>query len=139
MKDRIRQIMTKLGMNQKEFSETTGISASTLSSIFSGRTSATLNHANAIHQSFPQVNVAWLLFGEGEMEGSPALSAAKNDTGNALPSGNEDEPTPSLFDAAPVREVIKYIEKPEKPERKIVEIRVFFSDGTYDVFPAHDK
>jgi hypothetical protein len=30
-----------------------------------------------------------------------------------------------------VREVVKYI---DKPQRKITEIRVFFDDGTYEVF-----
>ncbi len=35
-----------------------------------------------------------------------------------------------------VKEVAQHI---EKPQRNVVEIRVFFDDGTYDVFSANRK
>ena len=54
-------------LNQKEFAATTGISPATLSSIFNGRTSPTLNHAEALHRRFPKLNMSWLMFGEGSM------------------------------------------------------------------------
>ena len=59
--------MKQEGLNQKEFAATTGISPATLSSIFNGRTSPTLNHAEALHRRFPKLNMSWLLFGEGDM------------------------------------------------------------------------
>ena len=33
-----------------------------------------------------------------------------------------------------IKETIKYI---DKPQRKITEIRIFFDDGTYEVFPGN--
>ena len=33
-----------------------------------------------------------------------------------------------------VRETIKYI---DKPQRKIIEIRIFFDDGTFEVFSGN--
>ena len=68
MKERIRQVMEQAGMLQQDFAMKLGISPASLSSIFKGRTKPTNNHVQAIHRAFPQVNVNWLLFGEGEMQ-----------------------------------------------------------------------
>lgn len=67
MKDRILQIMRSEGMTQQEFSRATGLSPASLSSIFNGRTAPTMKHAEAMHRRFPNLNLSWLLFGEGEM------------------------------------------------------------------------
>ena len=67
MKTRIMQLMKSKGMTQQEFSRATGISPASLSSIFTGRTAPTMKHAEALHRYFPQLNMSWLLFGEGEM------------------------------------------------------------------------
>ena len=54
-------------MNQQSFSNLTGISPATLSSIFNGRTKPTLPHLLAIQKCFPNINIQWLLNGEGVM------------------------------------------------------------------------
>ena len=70
-------------MNQQTFSKMTGISTASLSSIFNGRTNPTLMHVEAIRNKFPNINLNWLLYGEGGM---------------FVPTAN---PTPtSLFDDA---------------------------------------
>lgn len=66
MKDRIRQIMDDAKMSQQDFAAKLGISAASLSSIFTGRTRPTNNHVQAIHKAFPEININWLLFGEGD-------------------------------------------------------------------------
>lgn len=173
MKDRIMQIMKTENMTQQEFAQTLDLSPASLSSIFNGRTNPTNNHVQAIHRCFPNINVNWLMFGEGEMYcdpqlHSPSLPTQKNDSSS---SGILDETTggssdDSIYnkerlansgeinlsqdrieDHAPcrtnsiaaevnsgsqiIRETIKYI---DKPQRKITEIRIFFDDGTYEVF-----
>ena len=67
MKDRIQQLMRHEGMTQQEFATTLELSPSSLSSIFNGRTNPTNNHVLAIHKRFPNINVNWLMFGEGDM------------------------------------------------------------------------
>ena len=54
-------------MNQQTFSKMTGISTASLSSIFNGRTNPTLMHVEAIRNKFPNINLNWLLYGEGGM------------------------------------------------------------------------
>ncbi len=67
MKERIRQIMEQAGLSQQDFAVKLGVSPASMSSIFTGRTKPTNNHVMAVHRTFPNVNVNWLIFGEGEM------------------------------------------------------------------------
>lgn len=163
MKDRILQIMRKENMSQQEFAKAIEISPASLSSIFNGRTNPTNNHVNAIHHHFPDININWLMFGEGDMyisdKGSVvvggnvegelfrsqgAVAADDNFLFTEIPSNlQEDSPVYTSSSVASreasqgeapvqvIREVVKYI---DKPQRRITEIRIFFDDGTYEVF-----
>lgn len=145
MKDRIYQIMQKEGLTNADFAEKVGISTSSLSHIFSGRNNPSLDVVMRIHKAYPCINLNWLLYGEGEMEeNQPAISAVsivgqksenaefadnrptESDFGRETGSGNHVFPPKSTE-----IERIKYI---EKPQPKITEIRIFFDNGTFEVF-----
>lgn len=175
MKDRIRQVMNYAGMSQQDFANRLDISAASLSSIFTGRTNPTNNHVNAIHKEFPEINVNWLMFGEGSMlnENADTISNDALENTQDFPAASEAVsngspiPIPSLFDpqtpAASPSNVddyrrLSYRGRPQnaptphimsenvvsainidKERRKIREIRVFFSDGTYESFVPSTK
>ena len=163
MKDRIIQIMRSKQMTQQEFARALEISPASLSNIFNGKTNPTGNHVTAIHRRFPDISVNWLMFGEGDMlttvsdatndsaTSLPSSAAAHaaieavaqdkvvDDVGHE-PKSVSDKFHPSTVDMgcpssdkepAVVREIIKFI---DKPQRKITEIRIFFDDGTFEVF-----
>ena len=153
MKDRIAQIMKKEGLTNAEFAEKIDISTSSLSHIFSGRNKPSLEVVTRIHKAYPYVNLYWLLNGEGEMENSPSNTASTTTGGisgigllsetaeNAeypanYTNGNENrKENPSESTNSGIKEIVKeevrYI---EKPQPKITEIRIFFDNGTYQVF-----
>ena len=98
-----------------------------------------------IHKACPYINLNWLLYGDGEMEETtssishvdlftqtpenreiPAEEPAGADFRKENPSGS-----PVYVPKEIVREEVKYI---EKPHPKITEIRIFFDNGTYEVF-----
>ncbi len=137
-------------MTQKVFAKFIGISESTLSSVFNGKTNPTVQMIDAIHQHLPKVSTNWLMWGEGNMysdqsTAAPSQSAPATKGSDNTPEGNETSPAPSLFDA--LREgqqdgvartpknieqtIVKYI---DKPQRKITEIRIFFDDQTWETF-----
>ena len=150
MKERILEIMQSHKMTQRDFAAALGISPSSLSSIFNGHTSPTNNTVQAIHRRFPEISITWLMFGEGDMESTPDKEApqtqdkTQQDEGVRpteaanKPSGDDQSPSHSAAGKAPegvvtVREIVKYI---DKPQRRITEIHVFYDDGTFETFSA---
>ena len=156
MKERIRNIMQHERLSQQEFAARLGISAASLSSIFTGRTNPTNNHVMAVHRAFPQINVNWLLFGEGDMmdhsegdadapspdaapaaEGAPAATLPTASTGKngAAAAAAGPRPTPSSPAAPiPVAAAEMPAVAPVVLRRQVKEIRVFYDDGTYESF-----
>ena len=92
MKDRIRQLMLDKAMSQKSFAAELCIAEATLSGIFNGRTRPTNQTVSAIHECFPEVNVMWLMFGEGDMYTSQALSADTPDAPQECDANGEEAP-----------------------------------------------
>jgi transcriptional regulator with XRE-family HTH domain len=147
MKERIAQIIQSEGVTAAQFAEKIGISASSLSHILSGRNNPSLEVVMKIHKTFEDINLNWLLYGEGEMsmdpestEESPNItSISMSENGEFLSDGqiateNRKEmpfQTAQIPIKEVVREEVKYIEKPAK---KITEIRIFFDNGTYETF-----
>ncbi len=141
-------------MTQQAFANYIGLSTASLSSIFNDRTRPTLNTVEAIKNKFPNININWLMFGDGTMFNDEGNAEDKNPDNGAR--GNQQEidftPTPTdLFSNAndknesssssrqmpkEVRTEIKYI---EKPQRQITEIRVYFDDLTYETFVPDKK
>ncbi len=147
MKDRISALMKHMGMSQKDFANEICISPGTLSSIFSGRNKPTLNTLNNIRERFPEVNMDWLMNGNGEMFQSSASVSPRSDSaeGGRLPLSSSaptlpmqpafTDPYPGLQQGAPQTSLSASGGKIyDKPSRKICEIRVFYDDGTYETF-----
>ncbi len=142
MKDRIRAIMEDKKMTQQSFANFIELSTASLSSIFNGRTNPTLKMVEAIKNKVPNININWLLFGEGEMYvdqiNDEVSSLSKDETkGEGLLN----------FDPTPNQSLGKIINPSsnfgastpggsfqEKPQRQVTEIRVFFDDLTYETF-----
>lgn len=154
MKERIYQIMQSEKMTQREFAQAIGISPSSLSSIFNGHTSPTNYTVQAIHRQFPDINIAWLMFGEGEMLASapqatndaPEVKAVEDETVQAQPlvtssaDGYTVQTTPAEAGTPAqviIRETVKYI---DKPQRRIAKIHILYDDGTFETFePGSSK
>lgn len=145
MKDRILEIMKRNNMTQQEFAAALEISPATLSNIFNGKTNPTNNHVMAIHKRFPQINVNWLMFGEGNMftienVGFENTSSIENDLfADACSDTNTvDKCKHSITDSNgilnPGQLSLLAAKVPEVKERKIIEIRIFYDDGTFETF-----
>ena len=81
--------MEQTGMSQQDFANRLGISPASLSSIFTGRTNPTNNHVIAIHKAFPDININWLMFGEGNMYENAASETIAD--GKNSPDGIADD------------------------------------------------
>lgn len=144
MKDRIKMVMDTMQMSQKIFADAIGISAGTLSSILSGHTKPTLQTVVLITRRFPEIDMKWLITGEGSMylTGSAEVDSASVTKPQPSSPVSGVHAMPDLFSAEymqekPVAQIApKIVEVPKTVQRRISEIRVFFDDGTYETFEA---
>lgn len=167
MKDRIKMIQNSTNLSQQDFAKMIGVAPGSLSSVYTGRTQPTSNYVQGIHKAFPNININWLMFAEGDMYVKTNVEPTEpNDLSSPAVA---DEATQaigvasSLFDQdeSAAADVISFrqpkrstplaparTEQPQWPvvaptaasnnldnkKREVKEIRVFFSDGTYETF-----
>lgn len=150
MTDRIQTVMKATKMSQQDFAKKLGISPASLSSILNNRTNPTANHVRAIHAAFPNINVAWLMFGEGDMllhsadgDGAPLDEVPEADRKPADEESGEGalafveearEPRSAQVLTRSAVQEAALAKMAEMSRREIIEIRVFFDDGTYESF-----
>ena len=156
MKDRIKQVMESLHLTQQEFAERTQIGAATLSNIFNDRTRPSLNVLELIKKNIPEINLDWLILGVGSMyvDKSSSDTQTSDLVGEAQPQSLpfEDYPAPTpLHGSSPAAQLSQpkfvrneinnpYTPIPEKPQRKVTEIRVYYDDQTWESFlPSKSK
>ena len=149
-------------MTQQLFADFLGQSPATLSSIFNGRTRPTINIVEAIKKKIPNINTDWLMFGSGDMylvQNTPSddlFSTADTpsvahpiDQNLMLDFDSAPQTTPQNTTQTPqnfnsvrpthpeiVKDEVKII---DKPQRKVIEIRVFYDDQTWDTFVPAKK
>ncbi len=76
---RVAQIRKSKQLTQKEFSELIGFSRSSLSEIESGTRCLNLGLVEAIKAAYPDINMDWLITGEGEMSKKSAPNESFSD------------------------------------------------------------
>lgn len=157
-KERIEFIIKDKGLSNVEFSSITGIAPATISHISSGRSRPTLAILKGVLSGFPDLNPEWVFMGTGPMYKDNNVSSAQTDIAvsasgsydlfssvEQMESGNHVSlqrpsklPTskPSSVSADEIKNVIResFETMTRKQRRQIVEVRIFFDDGTYEAF-----
>ena len=145
-------------MTQQVFADYIGLAPATLSSIFNGRTRPTLNVVEALKKKIPNISIDWLMFGSGEMylnqvvnpqsekpvsergifDQSPMLDFEQNPVDAPQNIGQMVQNHVPIKNSRPdpIREEVKIL---DKPQRKVIEIRVFYDDQTWDTFVPMKK
>lgn len=154
MNKRVSEVVKYSKLIQKDFSARTGISTATLSQILSGKQAATLKTIEAIHATFPEINLDWLIFGTGEMIVPQGKSDTETNAGDVRKTESVQMAETdlfgqgSLFPAEDIRKLKDQVAKggrvtngknPDILPRYITEIRVFYSDGTFESFAGNMK
>ena len=143
--ERLKLIMDREKLTTVSFADKIGVAPATISHILSGRNKyPSADVLLRLHESYPDVDLNWLLTGEGMMvKGDPDSLF----TGSLFPLENPVNPVKGTVkeenrkeigsetgqdgDNTIVKQEIIY---KERPQRKIAEIRIFFDDGTYETF-----
>lgn len=77
MVNRIFTFIESLQLTPTEFADTIGVSRASISSIKTGRTQPTLSLVEKIKQRFPEIDINWLILGEGD---APIVNRSESET-----------------------------------------------------------
>ena len=111
---RLQKVIEYYGESASSFAEKIGVQRSSISHILSGRNKPSLEFVLKVLNTFPEVELYWLLNGKG-----------------TFPKATKVENTPPVV--AP--KVSKHmIETKVSTEKKIERIVIFYSDGSFENF-----
>ena len=120
MVNRIFTFIESLQLTPPEFADTIGVSRASISSIKTGRTQPTLSLVEKIKQRFPEIDINWLILGEGD---APIVNRSEQEielfTNDEVKAEIEVTQTSSNDDTAANEYQAVYIaENPRKIEEK---------------------
>lgn len=148
---RIEELITDTGLSNAEFAERIDSSSATISHILNGRNKPSLQVVTQIKKAFTNVNLDYLLTGEGSLYAEAESPAEESSAGIALPSSfpmegirkvNVSGAPPKVSETAPDpqdSEVEKIVEKPDQSGSKrvdseIEQVMVLYKDGRFKVY-----
>lgn len=147
IKDRFKMVMDREKLTAGAFAESIGVAQATISHILGPRNKYPSTEVILrLHQRYSDINLEWLLTGEGEMSNN---SSSATESQFDYPLFAENAVNPSNVTEQPenrkeialetaqntTKEIVKQeIIYKERPPRKITEIRIFFDDNTYETF-----
>ncbi len=152
MRERLLELMNQLNMSPTQFATAIGASRTTIQHIMSGRNEPSLKIITSIYETFPSVDIKWLLKGEGaaftnqsQITDYPLFENDENrffqnEVRNEIKNSNLDRQN------SPKNTKQKTDNKRNTPNlstnfnnKKIKEIVVFFEDGTFEKFSENNK
>ena len=146
IKDRFKMIMDREKLTAGAFAESIGVAQATISHILGPRNKYPSTEVILrLHQRYNDINLEWLLTGQGEMSNTSSGSDSSIESGFDYPLFAENPVNPSketgpaenrkeIALETPANATKQEIIYKERPPRKITEIRIFFDDNTYETF-----
>jgi transcriptional regulator with XRE-family HTH domain len=133
MKERIQQLLDRLGMTATRFADEIGVQKSGISHIMSGRNQPSYDFMMKTIRKFPKINIEWFILGKGDMfiENAETSSLQKE-----LPFQQVTKPVSMQNNADKETRI-------EEEERsvyritnvnKIKHIVVFYQNGTFELY-----
>lgn len=139
-------IMDREKLTAGAFAESIGVAQATISHILGPRNKYPSTEVILrLHQRYNDINLEWLLTGDGNMSNDPSIESgtfdyplfaenAENASDGPSETENRKEIALETAQNAPKEIVKQEIIYKERPPRRITEIRIFFDDNTYETF-----
>ena len=153
IRNRLKTMIERIGIGNTNFATQADITPSVISNIMNGKSNITLDTLNKVLTAYPDWNRDWLLFGEGapsqeNYQGVPIEETNNNQSSeNSIFSNVTHSAPKNPRDYQPTLDIetIRVIASESAQQlmnqlnhdsttREINEIRVFYSDGSYETF-----
>ncbi|HEA30619.1 MAG TPA: XRE family transcriptional regulator [Leeuwenhoekiella sp.] len=135
---RLEKIMDFHELTASAFADQIDVGRSSISHILSGRNKPSLDFVMKIIESFPEVELYWLLNGKGsfpKQKNKPALEIGKKKDRDLFDVDDNDAESKSIHHQKQ-SEVQHIVNKSGKQISRIV---VFYTDGTFENFTEDDR
>lgn len=130
MVQRIQEVIDHYGLTISAFADEIGVQRSSISHLLSGRNKPSLDFVLKLVAAFPDVNLYWLLKGEG--------SFPPNSPNPDIKSELESEPLKNTENLS-AKEIPSDLKTDISDNRNPNQIALFYPDGTFKVFkPKND-
>lgn len=148
-RERLEYLMRCYNLTPSLFADKAGIQRASVSHILSGRNKISLDIVTRINAAFPDASLDWLIKGEGvppkqqsaaEEPEAPTLFAepepvvAEVEVKKPLPQPKSVQAKVVSSVQPPKQQKRNVSVRNSNPDKYIKEIRVFYSDGTYEIF-----
>ena len=128
-KERIESVMSSLGLNARQFAAEIRVQPGTISNMMAGRNNPSLEVMKRIMERYPTLNPEWLIAGRGEMwRTEPGQDPGLFDALAPDPKENTRRKAPKVEPQTPAA-----------PPKKIKNIVVYYTDGTYQEYSLNTE
>lgn len=127
---RLQKILEFYDISAATFAEAIDVGRSSISHILSGRNKPSLDFVMKVVQTYPEVELYWLLNGKGSFP--PQAQKKPEEKWSLFESKPEDPASQSIPVAQPTKEILK----PARPyeEKRIKKVLVLYEDGSFEAF-----
>jgi len=127
---RLQKILGFYDISAASFAEAIDVGRSSISHILSGRNKPSLDFVMKVVQTYPEVELYWLLNGKGSF---PPTDLKKRDETSPLSENvRKDQTSPYLPDVPENKEIPKIpLEHPAKSVKKVI---LLYEDGSFEAF-----
>lgn len=113
---RINTLLKQMNLTAKQFAEEIGIQPSGMSHILSGRNNPSLDFVMKVVKRWPEININWLMFGNGDMYAELPLNVPKEPLRIEESSLNQSNMSHSVTDEPDLFSQSQVMSQPQTPQ-----------------------
>lgn len=128
---RLQKILEYYDLSAAAFSDSIDVGRSSISHILSGRNKPSLDFVLKVVQTYPEVELYWLLKGKGSF---PAIHEKTNNPEKQTKQAPSIPPEPKVSEVLPANSLFPEKREKSSADKKINKIVIFYQDGTFEAF-----
>lgn len=126
---RLQKILDYFDLSAAAFSDAIDVGRSSISHILSGRNKPSLDFVLKVVQTYPEVELYWLLNGKGSFPALPEKTNNPEKQKQAPPI-----PPQKVSNTSPANSLFPENRERSSADKKIRRIVIFYQDGTFEAF-----
>ncbi|MCD8447565.1 helix-turn-helix domain-containing protein [Tenacibaculum finnmarkense] len=131
---RLKKILSYYNLTSSTFADTIEVQRSSISHLLSGRNKPSLDFVMKTVNKFPEVDLYWFLYGEGEFPKKEKVVIAEEIKEEITKNKEETKPTLLSADENLIKKVDLEMKTPNIGDKKLVKIILLYNDGSFNEF-----